>query len=57
MNELIVKDGRLLTNPEVINAVGRGHYCLEGLLVHPRASSAPPETAPPVINVTATVFQ
>ncbi|KAH7714459.1 hypothetical protein AAVH_18185 [Aphelenchoides avenae] len=52
MNELIVKDGRLLTNPEVINAVGRGHYCLEGLLVHPRASSAPPETAPPVINVT-----
>ncbi|KAH7699383.1 hypothetical protein AAVH_33511, partial [Aphelenchoides avenae] len=31
MGRLVVQDGRLMTDPEVINGEGHGHYCLEEL--------------------------
>ncbi|KAH7693227.1 hypothetical protein AAVH_39740, partial [Aphelenchoides avenae] len=47
MGRLVVQDRRLMTDPEVINGEGHGHYCLEELTAEDprqRASTDPMQT-------------
>lgn len=43
MGRLVVQDGRLMTDPEVINGEGHGHYCLEEQAEDSRRGGFPAE--------------